>query len=125
MLEDRQEHYIQNMKAKNTYSFQSTTNDNPFRFILHFGADNKAIYNELPARIYSDGSQLIIDLSLVSKETEVFVYDDLGRILQQTILQGGVMHKLTVEAKSQILVVQLINPQGNLSKKLFFNNRYE
>ena len=125
MLEDRQTHFIQNMKAKNTYSFQSSRTDDAFRFVLHFGPDDNALYSELPARIYTDGVHLLIDLSLVSKETETYVYDALGRLLLQTSLQGSTLHTLDIKAKSQILVVQLKNQQGNICRKLFFNNRYE
>ena len=113
------------MKAKNTYNFQSSRTDDVFRFVLHFGPEENALYSELPARIYTDGIQLMIDLSLVTKETEAFVYDALGRLLMQTTLKGSTLHKLNIRAKTQILIVQLKNPQGNITRKLFFNNKYE
>ncbi|MFZ4413713.1 MAG: hypothetical protein ACOYOV_11555, partial [Bacteroidales bacterium] len=125
MLEDRKTHFIQNMKAKNTYNFQSSRTDDVFRFVLHFGPEENALYSELPARIYTDGDHLLIDLSLVSKETEAYVYDALGRLLLQTSLQGSKLHMLNIKAKSQILVVQIKNQQGNICRKLFFNNKYE
>jgi len=121
MLEDLQRHYIQNMKTSDTYGFQSSTSDDPSRFMLHFGPDNKATYAELPARIYTDGTQLIIDLTLVGKETEAFVCDILGRILLQKTLQGLTQHKLSINAKSQILMVYLKNQQGNICRKLYYN----
>ena len=121
MLEDRPTHYIQNMKTINTYSFQSSTSDDTSRFMLHFGPDNNASYNELPARIYTDGTQLIIDLTLVGKETEVIVCDLLGRILVQKTLQGLTQHKLSINAKTQILIIYLRNPQGNICRKLYYN----
>ncbi|MFZ4413424.1 MAG: hypothetical protein ACOYOV_10110 [Bacteroidales bacterium] len=125
MLEDRQTHYIQNMKAKNTYNFHASRTDDANRFVLHFGPNENPLFNELPARIYTDGVRLLIDLSLVSKETEAFVYDALGRLLLQASLQGSKLHSLDIKAKSQILVVQLKNQQGNICRKLFFNNKYE
>ncbi len=120
MLEDRITHYIQNMKARNTYSFQSSTSDDASRFILHFGPDNSAHYDELPARIYTDGTQLIIDLSLIAKETEALVYDAMGRLLLQKTLQGATQHKLSISVKPQIFIVHLRNQQGNISRKLFY-----
>ncbi len=125
MLEDRQMHSIQNMKAKKSYRFQSLTADDASRFILHFGPAQNASYDELPARIYTDGNQLIIDLSLVGKETEMNVYDVTGRLLLHQSLQGAMLNKLNLNVKSQILTVQLINQQGNISRKMFFNNKNE
>ena len=69
------------MKIGNTYDFEASKTDDANRFVLHFGPDNSASYNQLPARIYTDGSQLIIDLSLIGPETDAFVYDMLGRLL--------------------------------------------
>jgi hypothetical protein len=122
MLEDRQMHYLRDMKADNTYSFDAAKTDDANRFVLHFGPDNNASYDELPARIYTDGSQLIIDLSLVGPDTEVFVYDVLGRRLLQETLPGLMQHKRTIYAKSQFLIVYLKNHQGTMCRKLFYNN---
>jgi hypothetical protein len=121
ILEDRLTNYIQNMQAGNTYSFQSSTFDDVSRFVLHFGYGNEAAYNELPARIYTDGIQLIIDLTLIGKESEAFVYDATGRLLLQKTLQGLTLYKFNINAKSQILIVYLKNQQGNLYRKLFIN----
>lgn len=120
MLEDRLTHYIQDMKTLNGYSFLSSTADDASRFILHFAVDNTASYSELPARIYTDGFQLIIDLTLIGTETEAFAYDSIGRLLMHTTLQGLAQHRLTINAKTQIVIVYLKNPQGNKSLKLFY-----
>ncbi len=122
MLEDRLTHYIQDMKTLNGYGFQSSTADDGSRFILHFAPDNTAAYTELPARIYSDGIQLIIDLTLIGTETEAFVYDAIGRLLMRTTLLGLAQHRLIINAKTQIVIVYLKNPQGNKCLKLFYNN---
>jgi len=113
------------MKTRSYYNFHSSTSDDASRFILHFGPDDNAYYDELPARIYTDGVHLIIDLSLISKETEAFVYDAMGRLLLQKTLQGITQHTISLNAKSQIINVLLKNQQGNISRKLFFNNKYE
>ncbi|MDP2234818.1 MAG: hypothetical protein Q8J88_00165 [Bacteroidales bacterium] len=123
MLEDRLTHYIQDMKTFNSYRFQSSTADDASRFILHFAPDNEATYTDLPARIYSDGLHLIIDLSLVGNETEAYVYDAIGRLLMQTTLQGLTLHELTFNVKTQIVIVNLKNPQGNKSLKLIYPNK--
>lgn len=121
MLEDCKTHYIQNLKLKNTYRFKSSVNDDIQRFKLHFGNDINAHYNELPVRIYSDGICLNIDLTLIAKETEILVYDPIGRLLLQKTLVGLKEHKLLINADSQLLIVKLINPQGNKCQKILFN----
>ncbi len=121
-LEDKQMQYNQNMKAKKTYSFISARTDNENRFVLHFGVDNQYSNNELPARIYTFGTRLMVDLSVVGGETEAFVYDAIGRILLQKTLQGSTLHELNINSSTQILLVQLRNKQGNLCRKLFYKN---
>ena len=125
MLEDRQTNYIQNLKTGKTYCFNASTNDDANRFILHFGPDRYAHYNQLPARIYTSGNQVIIDLTLVSNETEVSVYDASGRLLLQNSLQGLRQHKFSINAPPQILFVYLKNQQGNFNCKLYYANKYE
>ena len=122
MLEDIQQHCIQNLKAKNTYSFNASTSDNASRFVLHFGADSRATYNELPARIFNDRDQLVIDLSLIAKDCRMYVYDALGRILLQGTVQAESTQRFSLMLKSQIIIVRLENPQGTISRKLYFNN---
>ena len=89
-------------------------------FMLHFGPGNESTYNELPARIYTDGSDLIIDLTLVGKETDAYVCDLLGRLLVQKTLQGLTQYKLSINAKTQIIIVYLKNQQGKICRKIFF-----
>jgi hypothetical protein len=122
MLEDRQKNYLLDMKLGNTYGFEASKTDDANRFVLHFGPDNSAAYDQLPARIYTDGSQLIIDLSLIGPETEAFVYDVLGRLLLKESLPGLTVTKRSINSQSQILVVYLKNPQGSMTRKLFYTN---
>jgi hypothetical protein len=119
-LEDRKTHIIHDMKVKNTYSFHSTTSDSPNRFVLYFGPIDSNFYNEFPARIYTDGFQLVVDLTLVGKETDIVVYDLMGRLLLHQKLQGESQHKLNLNADTQIIVVSLRNPDGSLNQKVFW-----
>ena len=120
MLEDRQTHYIQNMKAANAYSFKGSKGDDANRFVLYFGPDKHHSYNGLPGRVYTDGTHLIIDLVLVPEETEVFVYDLMGRLLLQQKLAGEIQHKLNLITDTQILIVFLKNQNGTLCRKLLW-----
>jgi hypothetical protein len=124
MLEDCQRHYIHNIKTTPEYTFKSLRTDDANRFVLHFGPDNTAHYNELPARIFTDGTQVIIDLTLVGPQTEVLVYDATGRLLLYKSIQGSMQHTLNLSVQPQILIVHLRNQQGVISRKLFFNHKY-
>jgi hypothetical protein len=122
MLEDRQINFIQNLKSKNTYSFQSSTSDNSNRFVLHFGPvnDNDAS-STLPARIYTEGGQLVVDLSLVNKESDVSVYDLMGRVLFNQKLPGKTKSNLLLNNQTQLVIVCIRNQEGNLSRKLLWS----
>jgi len=121
LLHDRKTEYMHDMKALNTYSFQSSTSDAANRFVLYFGPVENYSDDGFPARIYTDGIQLVVDLTLISSETEVTVYDVLGRLLLQKTLQGLSERKLWVNAKSQIIIVHLKSKQGTMCRKLFYN----
>jgi hypothetical protein len=123
MLEDRQKHFIQNLKQKNTYSFQSSTSDNANRFVLHFGPGNSSEKAELPARIFNDGYQTIIDLTLVSKATDLYVYDILGRLLLQQKLQGETKSSIILNTGTQIVIFCLRNPDGSFYRKLVWTRK--
>jgi hypothetical protein len=120
MLEDRQTHDIQNMKAEETYHFSASKTDKANRFVLYFGTVNNQTADKLPARIYTNDKRLIIDLTLISKETEAFVYDIMGRLLLQQKLQGETRHDFAINTDTQILIVYLKNPDGSLCQKLLW-----
>jgi hypothetical protein len=123
MLEDRQTQTIQNLRIGQTYNFKALKTDVTNRFVLHFGSDLKHTDNEIPAKIYIDGSNLIINLLSVSTETEAFVYDIMGRKLLQQKLQGETQHTLNFKTGTQIIIIQLKNKQGSICRKLFCNNK--
>ena len=120
MLEDRQMHTIQNMKITKTYRFTASKTDDLNRFVLYFGPVNSPTGYELPARIYNDGIHLVVDLILIAKETNVIVYDIMGRIILQQKMQGGILHNLNINTRTQMLVVNLKNSDGSLSRKLIW-----
>ena len=122
LLEDRKTKKIQNMKATATSHFSALKTDDVDRFILHFGRVRGNSKKELLGKIYVDDSRLIVDLTLVSEDTEVFVYDLMGRKLLQQKLQGKIQHDLSLNANTQILIFSLKNPKGNISRKLLWIN---
>lgn len=118
MLEDRQTHYIQNLKVDKMYGFIASKTDDANRFTLHFGSIKTFSNKELLGRIYLDGIEVVVDLTLISKETDVFIYDIMGRILYQQKLQGGILHRISINAHTQMLIVSIKNPDGSYCRKL-------
>jgi hypothetical protein len=121
ILEDRKEKSFHDMKRNPGYSFLSSNKDAANRFVLYFGPVGNNPEKIFPAKIYTDGYYLIVDLTLVSNETETLVYDTMGRLLLNRKLQGKTLHRLTLNANSLILIVSLKNPDGGLTQKLFWN----
>lgn len=120
MLEDRQTHYVQNMRTEKTYSFQGSLSDDPNRFVLYFRSVKNHPGKELPARIYIGDNRLIIDLTLISNETDIFVYDIMGRKLLHQKLNGETLHNLNIDAHTQLLIVYLKNQDRSLCRKLLW-----
>jgi autotransporter-associated beta strand protein len=120
MLEDRQLHYFHDMKSDGTYRFKASKTDDANRFVLHFGSINDASEKDLPAKIYSDGIHLVIDLTLISKETDVLVYDIMGRKLLQQKLRDEARHSLMINSHIKVLIVHLKNPDGSLVQKVLW-----
>jgi len=118
ILEDRQAKNQQNMKASPLYAFSAFKTDAANRFYLHFNSQNNLSENKLPATIYSEGSQLIVDLIAVPLETEIIVYDVIGRKLFQQNLAGGIRHTLNFNAGNNISLVSLQNADGTLCRKI-------
>ena len=119
-LEDRQTNGLINMKITNSYRFNALKTDDANRFVLHFGEEINEPDKELPANIYSDGIKLVIDLTLVKKETDIVVYDILGRKILQQKLEGETLHHLDMNTNAQIIIVKMKNADGNLCRKLLW-----
>lgn len=124
ILEDRQTNVFQNLKTTQAYSFAASKTNDANRFVLHFGLVKNQSVSELPAKIYSDGGHLIIDLVLVPDETEVAVYDVLGRNVFKQKLQGGGRYSLNLNIPTELLVVRLKNLNGSFCQKLLFTKKF-
>ncbi len=120
ILEDRQTNKMQNMKTGQTYNFAASKTDNNNRFLLHFATIKNQSDNELSAKIFTDGTSIMIDLVSVQEETEVFIYDEMGRTLLQQKLQGAIKHTINFKGGSQLLIVCLKNQGGSLCRKLLW-----
>lgn len=121
LLQDLKTGTIQNMLEKDTYRFKSSTKDSEHRFVLHFKQIDINSGNDFPAKIYKDGNQLIVDLNLIDKVSELMVYNTMGELLLQDKLDGKTLHKFYLNAPMQILIVHIENPDGSLSQKILWH----
>jgi hypothetical protein len=122
ILEDKQTTTMQDLRMDAAYRFSASANDQPNRFVLHLVAMSAATSTELPARITTDGSRIVVDLTQVPGETRVSVYDVLGRKRFEQLLSGESLQSLNFTPGTQLLILKLENPQGNLIRKIVFNS---
>jgi hypothetical protein len=120
ILEDHLLNANQSMKPGTSYSFQATKQDNLNRFVLSFVSPETPSQKALPARIYEERGCLMVDLTTISTETIVRVFDIMGRSLFYQSLQTKAIHPLALHANPQILIVILQNADGVLSQKLLW-----
>ena len=118
IVEDQQSKSFQNLKNSPVYSFSTLKTDDANRCILHFTPIKITSDATLPAIIFASANGLNIDLTAVAGETDLFVYDVLGRILRQQKLQGNTSTLLEFGNTRQLVVVSLKNQHGSLNQKI-------
>lgn len=116
-LKDRKTNTVHNFKESNTYRFQALTTDDANRFELKFTADNNIDF-AIPAKVFSFEKKLVIDLTLISEETELYVYDLVGRLVLQGKLTANSIHPIDFSICSQMVLIYLRNQSGSLKQKL-------
>ena len=121
LLEDLQKRVIQDLKAEPTYRFSGSTTDGANRFVLHFAPVTGQATNELPARITTNGTQIFVDLTQLTGDTRVSVYDVLGRKLFEEQFAGEAQYALNYNPARELLLVELQNHQGKLVRKIVCN----
>jgi hypothetical protein len=119
ILEDKVAHVFYNLKENNSYRFSASTKDDINRFVLHFEPITDENNRELPAHIYSNGGNVVIDLTLVNEITDVKIVDVLGRTILQKSLGGNTIHRLPLNVKSQVFIVFARTKNSWVSKKIF------
>jgi hypothetical protein len=122
VLEDRQTNNFQDIKSTDTYRFKASLKDDPGRFFIHFVKVKKPINTEVSVSVYEANNKLVINLTQLTAETEIFVTDMTGRILLRTKLEGESIHSLDVSSKSQLLIVNLKNQASTICRKLMWVN---
>jgi hypothetical protein len=122
ILEDTQLHTFQDIKLNNTYRFKSLKTDDQKRFIIHFTKIQKTVTSDMPVLVYTTNNKLVVNLAQVNLETEVMVSDMMGRILLKENLQGESVNDLTVNSKTQVLIVSLRNKSETIFRKVMWIN---
>jgi hypothetical protein len=121
LLEDRLLKTLITLESTRVYKFNASKNDDANRFVVHFNELDAKNINKLPAIVYSKGSQLIVDLSVVNVDTEVICFDVLGKLLLRADLEGQKVHKLAINSATQMLLIHLKNENGEVKTKVLFN----
>jgi hypothetical protein len=117
LLEDKITKTFQDILENPVYNFSANTKDKADRFVIHFSPKG-TLHNELPVKIYYDGNDIIVDLTLVPEITEVNIYDLLGRKIISQSLIGQAIHHLPVIVKSQVYIVNAKSVNKSTRKKV-------
>jgi hypothetical protein len=120
LLEDRLLKTIKTIESTSVYRFKASKKEDANRFVLHFKEVDTANEIELPAMAYCNSGQLVVDLTSISGQTEVTVYDVLGKLLLQKKVEGALLHRLNLNSTTQLLLVRLQNEKGQFNRKLIF-----
>jgi hypothetical protein len=118
LLEDKHSGQFFDLHASPTFSFQAEPNDDPKRFVMHFSEGNFANpHDEIPARIYTHGKNVFLDLVLIDGECQLELYDLRGRNILTGCFAGGMKHEL-LYSQPGLIIARLIGPGGGLSRKV-------
>ena len=120
-LEDRKENFFADVKQVSEYSFSAKTTDRSDRFVLHFEIARIQENKELPANIWFNGHELILDLTLVNDPTDIRIVDMLGRTVLNKNLTGGATHHLSLNTRNQILIVNARTKKAFVNRKIYIN----
>ena len=72
--------------------------------MLHF--KNITEVNEsLPVSVFYDGNEVNVDLTMVNEETDIKVFDMLGRLLLNKKGAGKMIHRFSVHPKRAVYII--------------------
>jgi hypothetical protein len=104
LLEDKKNNSVTNLNANPNYQFKGTINDDENRFVLHF-KNTTEVNESLPVSIFYDGNEVNVDLTLINEETDIQVFDMLGRLLFNKKGAGKMMHRFSVHPKPAVYII--------------------
>ncbi|MBC5839736.1 hypothetical protein [Flavobacterium muglaense] len=117
LLEDKKTKTIQDLNLTASYKFNAAVNDAADRFVLHFSPVTVEPVN-LPALIYYDGNQIVVDLTNVEQKTTVAIYDVAGRRLIEKAVDGKLIHRFVMSNKNLIYIVVASSNGKLISRKV-------
>lgn len=120
-LEDKKEDFFLDLKQSPEYWFNAETSDDADRFVLYFGPIDSYVNEELPARIFYDGSSILVDLSLVDNDAGAQVIDLSGRVLFKQDLKGKMINKIHMPDNTQIVLVYVSTSEASICRKVLLN----
>ncbi len=122
ILEDVRLHIFYDLRSNATYSFNAVKGDDPSRFTVHFVKTGDNLNPELPVKIYTSGSQLVVDVSSLNMRSRLMVFDLMGKLLLNNPVEGGTINSIPLGASSQVLIVRLDNSAGMITRKVMWIN---
>ncbi|MFN8240600.1 MAG: hypothetical protein U0X39_07590 [Bacteroidales bacterium] len=126
ILEDKLLQKYTDLRLYNSYEYESSVNDDPGRFNIHFKSVSVTGTNPgaaFPASVYSSELGIIIDLSGCDYATDIIVTDITGRTIARSRMSANDRGTLNPDVKTQPLVVCLKNKAGmNCTKVMWVNN---
>ena len=104
LLEDKKTEVISDLKINTKYEFTGFRSDAVDRFVLHFKDITEESEN-LPASIFYDGNEVNVDLTMVNEETDIEVFDMLGRLLLTKKGAGKMIHRFNIHPKHAVYII--------------------
>ena len=115
LLEDKKNNSITDLNVNAKYEFNGAVKDDTNRFVVHF--KDKIIETEdLPATIYYDGNEINVDLTMVSEQTDIKIYDMLGKVVLEKKKEGKMIHRFKINSKSAVYIV-VANSNGKYTSR--------
>jgi hypothetical protein len=115
LLEDKKNNSVTDLNVNAKYEFNGAIKDDTNRFVVHF--KDKIIETEdLPATIYYDGNEINVDLTMVSKQTDIKIYDMLGKVVLEKKKEGKMIHRFKINSKSAVYIV-VANSNGKYTSR--------
>jgi hypothetical protein len=117
LLEDKKTKTVSDLNVNPIYQFKGAIKDATDRFVLHFAPITAELVN-LPAVIYYDGNEINVDLTLIEEQTDIKIYDMLGKLLVDKKGEGKMIHRFTISPKNEVYIVLASSKGKYISRKV-------
>ncbi|PQB06739.1 hypothetical protein BST83_05905 [Polaribacter filamentus] len=116
LLEDKKNNSITDLNVNAKYEFNGAVKDDANRFVVHF-KDRIIETEDLPATIYYDGNEINVDLTMVNEQTDIKIYDMLGKVVLEKKKEGKMIHRFKINSKSAVYIV-VANSNGKYTSRV-------